>query len=36
MKKNSNKKINVQRIVAIILLIAMIGMYLSTIFMYTR
>lgn len=32
---NSNKKnINVQRIVAIILLVAMIAMYLSSLFMY--
>ena len=34
-KNNSNKKnINVQRIVAIILLGAMIAMYLSSLFMY--
>lgn len=35
-KKKKKKPINVQRIVAILLLIAMIGMYLSTIFMYTN
>ncbi len=34
MKKK--KKVNVQRIVAIILLIAMVGMYLSSILMYTN
>ena len=34
-KNNSNKKnINVQRIVASILLVAMIAMYLSSLFMY--
>ena len=34
-KNNSDKKnINVQRIVAIILLVAMIAMYLSSLFMY--
>lgn len=33
-KKKSKKPVNVQRIVAIILLLAMVGMYLSSIFMY--
>lgn len=33
-KKNSKKPVNVQRIVAIILLLAMVGMYLSSILMY--
>lgn len=34
MKKKTKKKVNVQRIVAIVLLIAMIGMYVSSILIY--
>lgn len=34
MKKKEKKKVNIQRIIAIILLIAMIGMYLSSILIY--
>ncbi len=34
-KKNTTKNVNVQRIVAIVLLVAMVAMYLSSLFMYS-
>ncbi len=33
-KKNTTKNVNVQKIVAIVLLVAMVAMYLSSLFMY--
>lgn len=34
-KKNPSKKGNIQRMIAIVLLIAMVAMYLSSLFMYS-
>lgn len=36
MKKKTKKPVNVQRIVALVLLVAMVMMYISSILMYTR